>query len=152
MVFKRGYKSLADTLLHIKQQVRDSMAYAHAHVPEVETPHDLFKWLKQRCIYKRDPGDTELLLTMQTMMSGKRTGTRGAGDCDDFTITALASLITSGFKDVKVVLVGRSLSHPVHIYVAVKYKNRLIPFDLTNQYIGQERHTYKYKQVLDFGL
>lgn len=152
MVFLKDYQDLTDTLLHLKIQVRDSLPFAAKVVPDVDTPEQLFYWLKDKVIYSRDPSTTELLMTMQTQFDGSRTGTPGAGDCDDFTITSLASLIAAGFNDVKVVLVGRSLENPVHIYAAVKFNGKLYWFDLTNSKFNYQRTNYKYQQILDFSL
>lgn len=157
MILFREYDDLTDTLLHIKIQIQDSIQYAMDNVPRMDTPAELFSWLKKRTTYLSDPthkdGEPiELLMTMQTMMSGSRTGIPGAGDCDDFTITSLACLIAQGFTDVYVILVGRKYSHPVHIYAAVKDEGTIIPFDLTNQQYGVERNNYKYKQTLKFGI
>lgn len=157
MISFKDYNGLADTLLNLKRQVIDSISFAQKVIPSVSTPEELFYFLKQHTIYRSDPKhtdgeDIELLMTMQTLMNGSRTGTPGAGDCDDFTITSLASLIASGFKDVRVILVGRNFSHPVHIYAGVVENGTVIPFDLTNEQFGVERNNYKYRQILVFGL
>jgi len=153
MVFFREYDDLADTLIHLKRQVKDSLAYARSVLPAFDSPEELFSYLKARVIYLSDPLHTdkepiELLMTMQTMMKGTRTGKPGAGDCDDFTITSLASLKVSGFNDLYVILVGRKKSNPVHIYAGVKWNGKLCAFDLTNSRFDYERVNYKYKQPL----
>lgn len=152
MVLKTEYISLAHALIHLKKQVIESIPFARKHVPQMQNPEQLFYWLKQRVIYKRDPDEIELFMTMQTMFAGTRTGTPGAGDCDDFTITALACLIAKGFNNVQVILVGRSKSNPVHIYAGVVYNNKQYVFDLTNRSFNYERDNYKFKQVLQFKI
>jgi len=134
------------------------MNFARNNVPRFNSPGELFSWLKKRVTYLSDPSDKsdrepiELLMTMQTIMSGSRTLIPGAGDCDDFTIVSLASLLASGFRDVYVILVGRNKTYPVHIYAAVNDGGVITPFDLTNRNYGDERNNYSYKQVLKFNL
>lgn len=149
---KQEYISLSHALVHLKKQVIESIPFARKHVPKFANPEQLFYYLKQRVIYRRDPPDIELFMTMQTMFAGTRTGTPGAGDCDDFTIVALACCIAQGWINVQVVLVGRSKANPVHIYSGVVFNGLQYWFDLTNPTFNYERKNYKYKQVLQFKI
>lgn len=150
MVADKPYKDLDDTLVHLKYQVLDSIKYAANNVPHFDTPKELYNFLKRRVTYRNDPKDRELLMTMQTMMNGTRTGQPGAGDCDDFTITSLASLYVNGFDPLYLILVGRSSKYPVHVYAGVKWYGKIQPFDLTNDRFGYERKNYIYQQILPF--
>lgn len=111
------------------------------------TPREIFDFLRGEVVYTSDPEGIELLQSMQTLFgTGNKHGIYGAGDCDCFTIAALASLIAKGYAPgLKIVLVGRSKVAPVHIYCSVFG----VPFDLTNNKIGKER-PYPYQQSLDF--
>lgn len=151
MILLKEYESLEDVLLHIKYQVRDSINYAKDNIPIFRDPAELFYWLHDRVTYLSDPTTVELIMTMETMMTGSRTGTPGAGDCDDFTITGLASLIASGFVKNKIVLTGKSSTTPVHIYISTFYAGSWYTFDLTNSKFNQERK-YNFRQELVFKL
>lgn len=151
MILLKEYESLEDVLKFIKVQIKDSIEYAKDNIPSFNNPASLFYWLKDRVIYKNDPATIELIMTMETMMKGERTGTPGAGDCDDFTITGMACLIASGFHKNNIVLTGRNSEAPVHIYISTFYDGSWYAFDLTNEEFDQERK-YKFKQELVFSL
>jgi hypothetical protein len=140
VILKKKYKDLNETLRYLKVQVQESIPFACAVIPSwVATPDDLFDWLKGKVKYKSDPKGIELLQTMQTMFRGKYWGVPGRGDCDCFTITTLACAICLGWDDIYIGLVGRSRSHPVHIYTIVHWEGERLVFDLTNKRLGQER-------------
>lgn len=151
MILLKEYEDLNDVLLHIKIQIQESIDFARQYCPDVSDPRELFYWLHDRVKYMSDPVTIELIMTMETMMNGTRTGVPGGGDCDDFTITGVASLIACGFEDVQIVLAGRRKDNPVHIYCRVKYGGDWYAFDLTNEQFDYERN-YKYIQNLDFVL
>lgn len=112
-------------------------------------PAEVFDFLKSEVVYKHDPPGVELLQSMPTLFSEDNVhGIYGAGDCDCFTTASLASLCVKGYNSgLGIYLVGRSKDAPVHIYAAI----HSIPFDLTNNKLGQERH-YPYKQFLPVRL
>ena len=149
MILLKDHEGLDDVLRHIKIQIIDSIQYACDVVPDFSDPELLFYWLKERITYKSDPTTIELIMTMQTMMDGFRTGVPGAGDCDDFTITALASLYACGFMDNEIVLSGNDKYNPVHIYCRTNVDGYWFVFDLTENYFNEERN-YKYYQYLPF--
>lgn len=151
MILIKDYADLTDTLLHIKKQVIDSLDFANVWLPSIDDPAELFMYLKDRTTYISDPPGIELIMTMQTMISGSRTGIPGGGDCDDFTIAALASLYCIGFTDLRVVLAGRRRTLPVHIYCDVNDGTGWKAFDLTEDHYGQFR-PYPYYQNLTFSL
>jgi len=146
MELKKKYKDLDDTLFHLKLQVKHSLPFASIVVPEFSHPRELFDWLKKRVTYKNDPPETELLQSMQTLLSGNFWGIKGAGDCDCFTIATLASAIVNGWDNLYIVLVGRQKSHPVHIYTVIYWGGKRYVIDLTNKEFNQERDSYKYFQ------
>jgi len=152
MILLKEYEDLSDVLIHIKKQVIDSLEYASENLPAFRDPRELFYWLKDRTVYLSDPSTIELLMSMETLMDGSRTGIPGAGDCDDFTITGLASCIVNGWLKNKIVLVGRERSAPVHIYFTTNYEGIDYVFDLTNPDFNQERKNYRYRQYLDFRI
>lgn len=151
MVLLKEYESLSDVLIHIKKQIIDSLDYAEKTVPKFAEPESLFYWLKDRIIYREDPATIELIMSMETMMNGSRTGTRGAGDCDDFTITGIASCYANGWHDIKIALAGRQADAPVHIYFLVNFGGEWFSFDLTNKQFNHQR-PYKFRQLLDFRI
>lgn len=151
MILLKEYESLEDVLQHIKVQVNDSIEFAGEFCPTFSDPESLFYWLHDRVKYVSDPTTIELIMTMKTMMSGDRTGIRGGGDCDDFTITGLACLISQGFDINNIVLVGNNRRTPVHIFCETFHEGDWYSFDLTNAEYNFER-PYKYRQSLPFGV
>jgi hypothetical protein len=147
-----NYKSLQHTIKCLKKQVIDSLPYIAKYVPsDISTPEELFYFLKDLITYKKDPPGVELLQSVQTLFDNNFHGKSGHGDCDCFTILALASFEHLGFDPSQVALAGRSEFKPSHIYTRVwdKKKNRYAVFDLTNPYYDMERK-YNYKQYIDF--
>lgn len=151
MILLKPYQDLNDVLTHLKIQVIDSLDFCEQWCPKFNHPKTLFYFLKQNTVYRNDPETIELLMMAKTLITGSHTGEPGAGDCDDFTILALACLHTCGFNDLFVVLSGRNRRQPVHIYVKLKYNGSFYTFDLTNPRFNQERK-YKYTQTLKFNL
>jgi hypothetical protein len=150
MKLTKDYHSLEETLLCLKEQVVDSIPYAQQHIPKFNSPEEVYNWLKSRTTYVNDPHGIELLQSLPTLLSGSRLGVPGGGDCDCFTIAALAALAANGFTETYVILVGRSANVPVHIYAGVEEDGEIVPFDLTNEFYGEERTNYKYQQILPF--
>lgn len=149
MVLDQEYVSLEHTLLALKQQVRDSMPYVHQFVPyNIDTPGELFRFLKPELTYKNDPKGIEFIQTLQTLFKNQ-----GQGDCDCFTVAALASLIFLGYEPVYVAIVGKTKAGPTHIYAEVydPDKGRITAMDFTNPIYNMQR-PYKYKQRLLFDL
>lgn len=148
MKLKKKYKSLDDTLKHLKLQVIESVPFAEKVCPQFDNPEDLFYWLKGKVKYKNDPAGIELLQTMQTMFRGRYWGVPGWGDCDCFVITTLACMIVQGWEDIDIALVGRKRSVPVHIYTIIYWNGERKVFDLTNRDFDHERDTYNYIQEI----
>ncbi len=146
--FKRKYKDIADTMSHIRLQVLQSLPYAKENLPHFSEPSDLYRWLKDRTVYKNDPPGVELLQTMETLLEGNFWGTPGAGDCDCFSITTLACCNVLGWPS-WIKLAGRDKSQPVHIWTGVTMNGEDIALDLTERTVGSERD-YKYIQKLNF--
>jgi hypothetical protein len=146
------YPGLIGVLKGLKQQVRDSYNFANGFIPYwVETPEQLFEFLKNVTTYKKDPEGNEVLQKMETLFGPNNYhGLSGRGDCDCFTIAALASFHALGFKNPVVILAGKTNQAPGHIYAGIQISpTQYLPFDLTNDTLGYERY-YKYKQVLPF--
>lgn len=148
ITFKRKYIDINDTLSHIRLQVLQSMKYAEENVPDFKNPEQLYRWLKNRTVYKNDPPGVELLQTMPTLINGDYWGTPGAGDCDCFSITTLACCQVLGWPT-WLKLAGRSKDAPVHIWTGVRFQGEDIAMDLTEKLIGRER-PYKYVQKINF--
>ncbi len=153
MITKYPYKNINDTLRKLKQQVIDGLPFALNECPKFETPEQIFYWLKRRTRYKNDPRGIELLQTLPTLLTNNWHGVNGTGDCDCFTISALTLLTANGFKNLYVVLVGRSSKIPVHIYCGYidKFDGTFKVFDLTNNNFDVERN-YPFKQHLKFNI
>jgi hypothetical protein len=147
------YKNLKHTLQSLKVQVEDSLPYVEDFVPDtIQNPEELFYFLKDLVTYKKDPKGRELLQTVQTLLTNNNWhGIPGHGDCDCFTILALAACQDLGFQPQQVALVGNSKFSPSHIYSLVydHRKKKMCSMDLTNPYYDMER-PYKYKQTLNF--
>lgn len=109
------YQNLTHTLLCLKIQVQDSMPYVKNYIPDyIETPRQLFYYLRSQTQYKKDPKGTELLQMVPTLMDRG-----GKGDCDCFTILALACQHYLNFLPHYVALVGNNSFTPSHIYTEV---------------------------------
>lgn len=147
MELRQEYKDIDDTMKHIKIQIIDSLNYAKTKVPQMNSPEQCFWWLKKRTSYKNDPSGTELLQSLPTLLENNFHGSSGSGDCDCFTIALTSILIANNFKNIKIVLVGRSKKTPVHIYVCIYQKGKRKVLDLTNREPLVER-SYPYKQEL----
>jgi len=149
MVSEQPYKSLKHTLQQLKLQVEDSLPYIGDYIPDrITTPKQLFYYLKSITKYKKDPNGIELLQMAHTLLERN-----GRGDCDCFTILALAACDELGFGPLYVTIVGNSRLSPSHIYPEVydEEKGRICVFDLTNPKYDMER-PYKFKQRLSFNL
>jgi len=146
MIKKQQYKDINDTLKHIKIQIIDSVPFALNKCPAFKDPEELFYWLKNKTKYKSDPKNVELLQTLPTLLNGDFWGYPG-GDCDCLTISTISLAIAQGWKNVKIILVGRSKGAPVHIYTVIYWKGSRKVLDLTNKKYNQER-TYPLIQEL----
>lgn len=145
------YKDLNHALKKFRGQVIESIPYAIENFPTFTSPERAFNYLKLRTTYKKDPKGVELFQTLPTLIDNNEHGITGAGDCDCFTIAALATLIASGFTDCGIVLVGRNPLCAVHIYAYVNVNGEREYFDLTNRRYNYERH-YPFKQHIPFKL
>lgn len=151
MVSVEPYKDLSDSLRKFRIQVSESIPYALEHFPPLDTPEKIFNYLKLRTTYKNDPAGRELFQSLETLLDHNKHGIPGAGDCDCFTIAALATLIANGFTDVGIVLAGRNPFCAKHIYAYVVDKGQRHVFDLTNKVYDYERF-YPYKQSIPYKL
>ena len=153
MELKMPYKDLNHALKLFRVQVSESIPYAMEEFPVLSSPRAVFNYLKPRTLYKKDPRNTELFQSLPTLMENNFHGITGAGDCDCFTIAALATLIANGFTDCGIVLVGRKPSPfpPVHIYAYVMEEGERRYLDLTNGSYNYERR-YPYKQHVPYQL
>lgn len=146
------YKNINHTLKSMKRQIIDSLNYADKVCPPVETPKELWDWLKPKLKFKSDGNyngqPRELLQTMQCLFKGEIWGRPYMGDCDCFVITTIACLIVNDFKNVKIVLTGRNTKTPVHIYCAVYVNKKRIVLDFTNPNYNQER-PYPFMQEVE---
>ena len=145
------YKNLNHALRLFKKQVTESIPYALEELPKFDSPQEAFKYLRKLVTYKKDPQGVELFQTLPTLIENNFHGITGAGDCDCFTIAALATLIANGFTDCGIVLVGRSPLNPVHIYAYVDVNGKREYFDLTNRTYNYER-PYPYRQEIPYKL
>lgn len=150
MKLRKPYKDINDTLRHIRLQVMESIPFAEEVCPQFDTPGDLFRWMKDRVVYRLDPEGVELVQTMQTMWNGDYWGTPGAGDCDCFTVATLACCYIQDWKGpLWIKLAGRTRQGPVHIWSGLQWQGHEYALDLTNRQPAQER-PYKYVQRLIF--
>lgn len=142
MVLKEKYTTLQRTLDGMQVQIQDSLSYARNFVPRGETPRSLFTLLKQHTTYRHDPPGVELLQSMPTLMHNNFYGIPGAGDCDCFTITAVACCVVENIP-VRIVIVGNTANTPTHVYCEVLDGGRYVAFDLVNEFYGETKK-YKY--------
>ena len=138
------------TLQSLKRQAMEGVPYMKKNLPKgIYEPGDLFQLLKDITTYKHDPKGVELIHTPQSFFEDNFHGKSGAGDCDDFTCISIAALKALNVPDqkIKVILTGKNKTGARHIYLKVDD----VPFDLTNDRIGQERK-YPYKQEIPLKL
>jgi len=107
----------------------------------------MFNNLKQMVVYRNDPPGVELLQSVPTLLEQNYWGVPGAGDCDCFSILVLTCCLVNGWNDQEIILAGRSLLAPVHIWTRVKFKGRWYDMDLTQTYVNSVR-PYKFRQTL----
>lgn len=145
------YPGLGKTLQGLKAQAQESIDYMDDFVPEnINTPEALFYFLKGETKFKKDPPGVEHIKTSKTLFEKYK----GRGDCDCFTVTALAAL-TALFPSAKLYinLTSRNKHIPSHIYVSFDYKGKHHYFDLTNPWFDFERtKNYRYKQQIPIKL
>jgi transglutaminase-like putative cysteine protease len=97
-------------------------------------------------VYKNDPPGIELLQSFPSLMNDNYWGIPGAGDCDCFTIAALACAAARSIP-ARAVIVGNSSQAPTHVYCQYLVDGRWIDFDLVSSDYGTTK-PYKYKQTL----
>ena len=96
---KYKYRSLKDTIENMYLQAKRSINYAERFLPSnIETPKELFTILKHNTTYKHDPVNIELLQSMPSLFEDNYWGYNksGYGDCDCFSIAALACCAVMG--------------------------------------------------------
>lgn len=153
------YKDLNHALKKMRVQILDSLEYAQTECPQFQTPEQIFNWLKQRTVYKKDPKNRETFQTLETLLDPRYNihGIAGAGDCDCLTIGLISLLTANGFYNLNdvdsgIVLVSRNRFIPVHIYSYTHYNGNKEYLDLTNQWYNYERDGYNFKQEIPFKL
>lgn len=140
------YNDIEETIQLIKIQIADSQQFAKGWLQyyNPKSPRELWDTLKDQIIFKHDPENTELLQSMQTLLTVKNYHREpGAGDCDCFVITVTTCALLKQWP-VKIVLAGREPARPVHIYNIVKNYD----FDLTQPEFNTRRN-YDYIQTLE---
>lgn len=147
MVKKYTYKSLSDTLLNLKLQIKDSLKFTDELVIGISDPYQLFEYLKSITTYKKDPPGVELLQTAQTLLTNNFHNSEGYGDCDCFTILVASCLLSMDINKIYITIAGNNKISPTHIYVTVFYEGHYLIMDLTEPLINLERK-YRYKQNL----
>ena len=151
MQLVKKYSDIRETIYYLILQISDSLKFADDFLPSnIASPEELYNLLKSNLIFMHDPPDTELLQSFETMMEGRYWGRRGLGDCDCFVIACCSCFVVLNYP-FKIVLAGRTLETPVHIYTKVKDRGSWRTFDLTNNLYGEERY-YQYKQAFPIKL
>ena len=130
----------------IRTQVIDSIPYCYNNLPEFENPRQLFKYLKERTRFKHDKPNEETLQTAQTLFDNNVHGLSGAGDCDCFTITAVACCKVEKIP-VRIVVVGNTPKNPTHVYCEVLDNGRWTAFDLCSPFYGDTKK-YRYLSII----
>ena len=147
MKMKIPYKNLHHTIEMMGKQIEESIPYAQKFVPRDCDAKELFWILRNNVKYVNDPDGIELLQSMPSMFEDNYHGIPGAGDCDCFTITAIACCLVSNIP-CRIVVVGNNPSAPSHVYAEVMDNGKWIPFDLVNAYYGETKN-YAYKTYID---
>lgn len=94
-------------------------------------PLQLYKWMRKRFRFRKDPDGIELLRHPDQMLQAMRTNPRGrktAGDCDELATLAVAILLQLGHRPVFIVMdAGRGRFH--HVFFGVRSEREVIPFN-----------------------
>ena len=104
---KMPYKNLVHTLQMMAKQINESVEFADQFIPMVTTPQEIWFVLKDNLTYKNYPPGIELLQSFPSLMNDNYWGIPGAGDCDCFTIAALACAAARSIP-ARAVIVGNS--------------------------------------------
>ena len=147
MKMKIPYKNIGHTIDMMGRQIEESLDFAEDFVPANCTPKELFWILRQNTTYRNDPPGVELLQSMPSMFEDNYWGIPGAGDCDCFTITAVACCVAAGIP-CRIVIVGNSSAAPSHVYCEVLDEGKWVPFDLVNPYYGETKN-YTNKKIIN---
>lgn len=149
MKFKRAYKNLNDTLQYMRVQIAAGLPWAQDNAPQFTNAADCYYWLMDRVIYKHDPPQTELLQSIDTLLTSRNFwGQPGAGDCDCMVIAWLTLFNCSNMKGrAWIKLAGRSKQYPVHIWAGIDHDGRELAADLTQRKFNSER-SYPYIQKI----
>lgn len=141
------HTDINQTIRGMRQQIIDSVQYCANNIPRLNTPRQLWQFLKPRVTFKHDPDKIELLQSAQTLFERNEHGAPGLGDCDCFCILATASAICQNFP-VDIVLAGQTKRGPTHIYnIVYSHDGEPFIFDLTQPTFNNERR-YKHVQKL----
>ena len=143
---KTAYKSLRHTIDMMSRQVADSIEFANDFLPARTTCQEIWYILKDNLSYRNDPPGIELLQSFPSLMEDNYWGIPGAGDCDCFTIAALACARARGIP-ARAVIVGNSSQAPTHIYCQLFDGSKFIDFDLVSSSYGTTK-AYKNKQII----
>jgi len=142
------YTDINATMRGIRTQIIDSIDFCINEMPSFDNPETMFKTLKTLITYKNDPQGIELLQSVPTLFKNNYWGRSGCGDCDCFSILAIAMFIANGFNKKRIILAGRSKLAPSHIWTQVHYDGKWFDFDLTQPYFNTKR-PYKFVQKLE---
>jgi len=152
MRLRMPYRGLTHSLRFLRKQVMEGVPYAQQQMPQLNTPKEVFHYLKGKTKYRHDPHRKELFQTLPSLMEDNYHGEPGRGDCDCFTIAALSSMLANGIYDTGIVLAGRNPKNAVHIYAyADDQDGKRKYLDLTNSQFDYERY-YPYKQHIPLVL
>lgn len=146
MRYKKPYQNIRHTMREFGRQVAASIPYAEQWMPVGLTPRQMFHILKQNTVYKNDPPGVELLQSMPSLMEDNYWGIPGAGDCDCFTIAAVACAVANDIP-VRIVIVGNHSDGPSHVYCEMKDNGSWVPFDLVNAFYGETK-AYGHKKII----
>lgn len=138
-----NYKSLADTINMVIAQAVVSVPYCQQIWGTNNSIYDIWQIGKNNLIYVNDHPDIEQIQSVGTLFENNIHGKPGAGDCDCFTVFALAMCLASGHDFNKIVLQGNKKSHPTHILL----KSNKVYLDFTNENINEIR-PYNFKQEI----
>ncbi|NBT88368.1 MAG: hypothetical protein EBT51_08720 [Flavobacteriaceae bacterium] len=147
MKMKIPYRNIAHTVEMMGKQIEASIDFANDFVPIDTDPKELFWILRQNTTYKNDPPGVELLQSMPSMFEDNYWGIPGAGDCDCFTISAVACCLVADIP-CRIVIVGNNSEAPSHVYAEVLDNGKWTPFDLVNPYYGQTK-PYAFKKIIN---
>jgi hypothetical protein len=148
-ILRIPYPGLKKTLQYLLDQSIISIPYCAAIWGTNNTIRDIWTIGKQNLTYINDKSGVEQIQSVGTLFENNIHGKSGGGDCDCFSVFAVAMLLASGVdpSNIYIVLQGRKKDIPSHILIGVEQNGEFIFLDFTQPHYNTIR-SYNFYQIL----